>query len=78
VFEYHDVLNDNPLPNLDIILARDILSFFPEPDQNRLIDSFAEKLKPQGLVIVGKNEEIFGTQWIPVASDPISAFMPNA
>ncbi|MDR0495596.1 MAG: chemotaxis protein CheW [Treponema sp.] len=78
VFEYHDVLNDNPLPALDIILARDIMSYFTEADQNRLIDSFSEKLKPQGLVIVGKNEEIFGTQWIPMSSGPVSAFMPNS
>ena len=78
VFEYHDVLHDNPLPELDIILARDILSFFPEADQNKLLDSFAEKLKHQGLVIMGKNEEITGENWISVSSPPVAAFMPNA
>jgi len=78
VFEYHDVLNENPLPDLDIILARDILSYFPAADQSRLVDDFNEKLKDQGLVIVGKNEEIFGTNWTSVSSDTISAFVHNA
>jgi purine-binding chemotaxis protein CheW len=45
VFEYHDVLNENTLPNLDIILARDIMSYFPVADQNKLIDDFNEKMK---------------------------------
>jgi len=78
VFEYHDVLNENPLPDLDIILARDILSYFPVADQNRLIDDFNEKVKDRGMVIVGKNEEIFGTNWTAVSSDIISAFVHNA
>jgi len=78
VFEYHDVLNDNPLPDLDVILVRDVMSFFSEQDQNRLIDSFAEKLKHQGLVILGKNEELPGDRWVSRSSELVSAFMHNA
>jgi len=78
VFEYHDVLNENPLPDLDIILARDILSYFPVADQNKLVDDFSEKMKDQGMVILGKNEEIFGTNWTSVSSDTVSAFVHNA
>ncbi|MCL2190427.1 MAG: chemotaxis protein CheW [Treponema sp.] len=78
VFEYHDVLNDNPLPDLDIILARDTLSFFSEQDQGRLIDSFVEKLKHQGLVIMGKNEELSGDRWVSRSGEQVSAFMHNA
>ena len=78
VFEYHDVLNDNPLPDLDMVLARDLLSFFSEQDQNRLISRFSEKLKNRGLVIMGKNEELFGDSWTAVSGDPVSAFIHNA
>jgi len=78
VFEYHDVLNDNPLPNLDIILVRDILSFFSEQEQNRLTDGFAEMIKEKGIVILGKNEELFGTGWTSVSNEPVSAFMRSA
>ncbi|MDR3171581.1 MAG: chemotaxis protein CheW [Treponema sp.] len=77
VFEYHDVLNDSPMPNLDIILARDMLSFFPVQDQNRLIDGFYEKLKKHGLVILGKNEILSEDKWRSVGKDPVSAFMRN-
>jgi len=78
LFEYHDVLNENTLPNLDIILARDIMSYFPVADQNKLIDDFHEKMKDKGLVIVGKNEEIFGTNWTSLSNDTVSAFVHNA
>jgi purine-binding chemotaxis protein CheW len=78
VFEYHDVLHDSPLPGLDLILVRDTLSFFSAHDQDRMIGGFAEKLKNQGLVILGKNEELAGSNWAPVSSDLVSAFMHNS
>ncbi|MDR3343823.1 MAG: chemotaxis protein CheW [Treponema sp.] len=77
VFEYHNVLNDNPMPNLDIILVRDMLSFFPVQDQDKLVDSFYEKLKKHGLVILGTNEILSGEKWRPVGKDTVSAFMRN-
>jgi purine-binding chemotaxis protein CheW len=78
VFEYHDILNENPLPELDIILARDILSFLSEPDQNKLIAGFREKLKSRNVVILGRNEELSGDGWNMVSADPVSAFLRNA
>jgi purine-binding chemotaxis protein CheW len=75
VFEYHDVLNDNPLPDLDFILARDMLSFFPAADQGKLVISFGEKLKKRGTVFLGKNELLPGSGWQNIGKDPISAFM---
>jgi purine-binding chemotaxis protein CheW len=77
VFEYHDVLNENSLPSLDIILARDILSFFSVQDQEKLTASFAEKLKNNGLVILGRNEQFQGDEWRSVGVDPVSAFLHN-
>ena len=75
VFEYHDVTNENALPDLDIILARDILSFISEGDQIKVIEKFTEKLKNRGIVFVGRNEELIGMMWNAIADDPISAFM---
>jgi purine-binding chemotaxis protein CheW len=74
VFEYHDVLNENPLPPLDIILVRDVLSYFAEQDQNKAIESFAEKLKDPGLVILGKNEELSELNWNSLSKEPVSMF----
>jgi purine-binding chemotaxis protein CheW len=74
VFEYHDVLNDNSLPKLDIILARDVLSYLSEQEQNKVIESFAEKVKNQGLAILGKNEEFTGADWNFLGKEPVSMF----
>jgi purine-binding chemotaxis protein CheW len=78
IFEYHDVLHDTPLPDLDIILARDILSYFSEKEQSRMIVGFGEKLRNNGLVIMGKNEEIFGGSWTSLSNDTVSVFANNA
>jgi purine-binding chemotaxis protein CheW len=75
VFEYHDILNDNPLPELDIILARDILSFLPKQEQDRFVTGFLEKLKNRGLVFLGRNEELPGNDWKTLATDPVSAYL---
>jgi len=55
-FEYHDVKNVNPFEDLDIIVARDVLSFLKHGEQRRVLESFREKLKPEGVLILGKNE----------------------
>jgi purine-binding chemotaxis protein CheW len=78
VFEYHDVLNESQLPQLDIILARDIVSFFSAQNQEKILSVFVEKLKRQGLVILGRNEQLQGGEWLPVATDPVSAYLRNS
>jgi purine-binding chemotaxis protein CheW len=75
VFEYHDILNDTPLPELDIILARDILSFLSGQDQARTVEGFTEKLKSRGFVFLGRNEELSGDGWNSIAADPVSAYV---
>ena len=75
VFEYHDILNENPLPDLDMILIRDVLSFLQMQDQVRIVNGFAEKLKNKGIVIPGRNEALPGVEWESIGRDPVSAFM---
>lgn len=58
LFEYHDCSNTNALPPVDIILARDLLSFLPAEKQAKVSADFAEKLKGNGIVIVGQNEAL--------------------
>ena len=73
VFEYHDILNENPLPNIDIIVARDVLSFLRVEEQSKIIASFGEKLKSRGIVILGRNESL--EDWQKAGREPVSAFM---
>jgi purine-binding chemotaxis protein CheW len=77
LFEYHDILNGNQIPDVDIIVARDFLSFVSLQGQEKIIAEFSEKLKRGGLVIVGRNEQLSIDDWQPIAKDPISAFVRN-
>jgi purine-binding chemotaxis protein CheW len=56
LFEYHDCTNQNAVPNMDIIMARDVLSFMNPKQQSAVIADFTEKLKDTGVVILGRNE----------------------
>ena len=56
LFEYHDCLHQNTVPDVDIILARDVLSFIKTEKQNVLVEEFRDKLKTTGIVILGANE----------------------
>ena len=58
LFEYHDVLHENQLPEMSIILSRDLLSVLPVEAQNRVVADFGEKLKPGGIVIPGAHERL--------------------
>ncbi|MDR1419940.1 MAG: chemotaxis protein CheW [Treponema sp.] len=77
VFEYHDILNDNPLPELDMIVARDILSYLTPQDQVRITLGFKDKLKGHGIVFPGRNEKLPERDWRSRGLDPVSAYTRN-
>jgi purine-binding chemotaxis protein CheW len=77
LFEFHDVLNGNNIPDVDIILARDLLSFFSAQDQGKIIKEFSEKLKKQGIIFLGRNEQLSEDDWQPLTKDTVSAFVRN-
>lgn len=58
LFEYHDCSNQNVVPDSDIVLARDVLSFLPLDVQEHLLSEFSEKLKQTGIVLLGQNESM--------------------
>ena len=45
---------------IGIIFARDLISFLPESSQKNLINDFDEKLKGNGVIILGQNETLEG------------------
>jgi purine-binding chemotaxis protein CheW len=73
VFEYHDITNENTLPDVSLVLCRDVLSFLTRPQQDTILADIAEKLKPGGLVILGEHEKL-GDPWRPAGKDRIAAF----
>ncbi|MDR1466204.1 MAG: chemotaxis protein CheW [Treponema sp.] len=76
IFEYHDVLNEATVPNLDIILVRDLLSFVNTQDQEKLVDIFKDRLKKTGIIIIGQNETLSG-EWRSIGKSPVSVFIRN-
>ena len=74
LFEYHDITHPNTFPSVDIIVARDILSFMSYSEQLRMITEFQDKLIPGGLLIVGQNEELPGNNWKKIKNNNITAY----
>ena len=74
VFEYHDITNENTLPAVDIVLCRDVLSFFPVSAQDKILGDINEKLKDKGIVLLGEHERL-SAPWNSIGKDHISAFV---
>ncbi len=73
-FEYHDILNRNDYPKLDIIVARDILSFQKPDKQEWLLDQFKTMLNDNGIVILGVNESIQEKGWYRLEEGNLVAY----
>jgi purine-binding chemotaxis protein CheW len=75
LFEYHDILHTNAVPEADVIMARDLLSYLSPGDQARVIEEFEEKLKQGGVLMLGKNERLPSAEgWSDISSESITAY----
>jgi len=75
LFEYHDCTHQNAVPNMDIIIARGVLSFLTPEKQNALIADFSEKLKGNGIIILGQNEAMpQKSGWVRTVQGDIAGF----
>jgi len=77
-FEFHDVMNSNPVPPVDIILCRDTVSFLSAADQNKLLSDFCEKAKHGGAIVLGSNERMPVDGWNRTGVDPVSVYVKGA
>lgn len=75
LFEYHDVRNANAVPNVDIIVARDLVSFLTPKQQAAVLSEFSEKTSTGALLFLGQNEHISETLgWQHVGSAVVNAY----
>jgi len=74
LFEYHDITHPNTFPEVDIIIARDVLSFLSYSEQLRMIKEFKDKLKTGGFLFVGQNEELPDNDWKLIKGNNISVY----
>ncbi len=77
-FEFHDVMNSNPVPPVDFILCRDTVSFLSAADQGKLFGDFCEKAKQGGAVVLGTNERMPLEGWRRVGEGPAAVYVRTA
>lgn len=74
-FEFHDVLNSNPVPPVDIVLCRDTVSFMSPADQAKLLADFDEKAKRGAAMILGANERPVVDGWNRAGGEAASVYI---
>ena len=61
-FERRDLLNESPPASaFHLIACRNVIIYFDRVTQERLFESFAERLTPGGHLVLGKVETLLGT-----------------
>lgn len=75
LFEYHDCTNQNAVPNMDIVVCRDVLSYMNVKQQATVMNEISDKLKDNGIVFLGKNEAMpHNSGWLRTVKDDVIAF----
>lgn len=57
-FIYHDVINDPPLRDTDLVICRNMLMYFDRKLQEGVISSFYDAIRPSGFLILGAVESL--------------------
>ncbi|MFN2310627.1 MAG: CheR family methyltransferase [Spirochaetia bacterium] len=75
LFEYHDVTHTSTVPDIDIIVARDLMSFLHPKQQASVFNEFSQKTSTGALLIVGQNEHVPESQdWQHVGTAVVNAY----
>jgi purine-binding chemotaxis protein CheW len=74
LFEYHNVFHSNPFPDVDLIVARDLLSFQQAHEQEAFLRECAEKLKPGGVLLLGANERALSEDFEELSEGGLRAY----
>jgi chemotaxis protein methyltransferase CheR/two-component system CheB/CheR fusion protein len=57
-FEQRDVLGGAPMAELDLVSCRNLLIYMKSELQDKLIKSFLQALRPEGLLFIGQSESL--------------------
>ena len=59
-FDFHNLKTDFLPRRNDVIFCRNVMIYFDEPEQTRLVEKFYHCLNPRGYLFVGHAESLFG------------------
>ncbi|ADG13201.1 CheR family methyltransferase [Methanocaldococcus infernus] len=59
-FQYHDLIKDPPLKDMDMVLCRNVIIYFDKKVQEQIFLKFYEALNPGGFLVLGKTEILHG------------------
>ena len=59
-FDFHNLKTEFLPQRNDVIFCRNVMIYFDEAEQKRLIDKFYRCLNPEGYLFVGHAESLFG------------------
>lgn len=57
-FQYHNLLDDAYITNVDLIFCRNVMIYFDAATQQGIIDRFEKVLNPGGFLIIGHSESL--------------------
>ncbi len=60
VFDFHNMKYDHGLKDLDIIFCRNVMIYFDEEEQKRLVNKFYSNLNEDGYLLLGHTESLQG------------------
>lgn len=60
IFDFHNLVHDNGLRDMDVIFCRNVLIYFDAEEQARVLNRFIRALKPGGYLFLGHSESLLG------------------
>ena len=58
VFDYHNLKHENGMRDLDVIFCRNVMIYFDEEEQKRVVNKFYDCLAPGGYLLLGHAESL--------------------
>ncbi len=58
IFAKHDIMQDPPFSNMDLIVCRNLLIYLETSPQERIMATINYALKPNGYLVLGESESI--------------------
>ncbi|HEC62536.1 MAG TPA: protein-glutamate O-methyltransferase CheR [bacterium] len=61
-FDYHNLINDSGLRNIDLLFCRNVLIYFDEEAQKSAVNRFFQVMTDYSFLFIGHSESLFGLE----------------